>query len=372
MKNSFLLLALLFLMSCSAPRVIKLQSLTKPIDDHGLVFTLPKTMLKIEVFVRKTMHHKGPFAEFADKYFGLQNVIKSEQTSFSIDNVKITSYKEADSTQLYFISHLPHHFKIDFDENGLLNSINACPQPPRPYFTGRTFQDENPYHHSNLFRNYAENNLVEKIDTITEEVHADSASYLKQTLKKTMVEKPMMLRVEEAADYILKVRQNRLNILSATNEVAYEKASIEYMANELLKIENDYMTLFTGITDEQNIICTYYIEPVANQDTYPLFVFSNTEGVVKNAGDKAFSVVLQINSDKIYAKIPDNFSVKHFQNGFPYRLAEISEIIVKTPSTILTTEKLPILQRGIVYRIPLGNHTRISSYPNGNLQLFHY
>ncbi len=372
MKNIFVFLAFMALISCSTPKVINLHAISKPIDDVGVMFSLPKTILKVEVNINRTTLHKGPFAEFADKYFGLQNVITSEQTTYSIGDVNVTTLKEADSTQLYFISNLPHRFKIDFDEYGLLNSINTFGERKEIHKNIRIEQDDNINLQSDLFRNYAENNLVEKIDTITEEVHADTASFLKQTLKKTLIAKPMTLRVEEAADYILKVRQSRLNILSATSEVAFEKASIKYMADELLKIENEYMTLFTGIVDKQMETYTYYVEPLANQDVYPLFVFSNAEGIVKKGGEKSFPIELKITAEKTYSKVTEHLSSKHFQKGFPYRMPENLEITVSSPYATLTNIKLAILQRGVVYRLPFGNHSRMRSRPNGTLEFIKY
>ena len=178
MKNIFVFLAFMALISCSTPKVINLHAISKPIDDVGVMFSLPKTILKVEVNINRTTLHKGPFAEFADKYFGLQNVITSEQTTYSIGDVNVTTLKEADSTQLYFISNLPHRFKIDFDEYGLLNSINTFGERKEIHKNIRIEQDDNINLQSDLFRNYAENNLVEKIDTITEEVHAEKRAKL--------------------------------------------------------------------------------------------------------------------------------------------------------------------------------------------------
>ncbi len=367
MKKIFIYIAVLGLGACTSVKVTHLSKSSKPFENQGILFALPKTIIKVEVSIKKTQRFKGPFSEYADKYLGLQNVIKTDQTVFSIEDAKLTSITEPDSSQLYFISKPFSYLKLDFDENGSLQSANNFEKQKfqkniKPKSESKTSL------YSDVFKYYADNNLFEKIDTVTEEVHADTASFLKQVLKKTLVQKPIVQRVEEAADYILKVRQNRLNILSAMSEVAFSKESIAYMSEQLERIENEYMTLFTGIIDEKIETLTFFIEPNPNQATYPVFVFSPSEGIVANVSDKSSTVVLQINSEKTYGKISNQFSAKHYSNGFPVRVGELAEVTLKSSISNLAYEKILVLQDGMLYRIPFKKHFRFNTFSTGMMK----
>jgi hypothetical protein len=124
MKKTIYFFSLLVLTSCSTPKVTNLHSTIKPIDNNGIVFTLPKTVLKVDVHVKKKQFFKGPFAEFAGKYLGLKNVIANDQAIYSIEEVKLSSFTEADSSQLYYLSYITKGVSLKFTENGNVKSVN--------------------------------------------------------------------------------------------------------------------------------------------------------------------------------------------------------------------------------------------------------
>ena len=61
----------------------------------------------------------------------------------------------------------------------------------------------------------------------------------KPIIKRTLVTKTSQQRAEEAADYILKFRMKRYELITASQEIAYSKEAIEYMNEQLVKMENE-------------------------------------------------------------------------------------------------------------------------------------
>jgi hypothetical protein len=181
-----------------------------------------------------------------------------------------------------------------------------------------------------------------------------------------------MQRAEEAADYILKVRQNRLNLLSATAEVAFEKGSMQYMSEELEKIEKEYMTLFTGIVTEEKSSYTYYIYPAINKTDYALFSFSPNEGILKDETNQNSLVKLTIHQNHYYSDLNKVFSEKHFAKGFPIRLAEQCDVVAKSNNQTFLSEKVQILQYGNVYHLPFSKWTKVSLSKEGLLEFLKY
>ena len=71
--------------SCmSGYNVIHINKDTKPGKKAGFYYSLPQTYVKVDVKVEQIEKIKGPYAEYANKYLGLQNIIKENMKKLII------------------------------------------------------------------------------------------------------------------------------------------------------------------------------------------------------------------------------------------------------------------------------------------------
>ena len=72
-------------------------------NKDGVYYSLPRTVIKVNVTVDRIENYKGPYAEYALKYRGLKNVVESNSVEYKITGIKVTTSAEPDPDQYYFI-----------------------------------------------------------------------------------------------------------------------------------------------------------------------------------------------------------------------------------------------------------------------------
>lgn len=372
----FILSALIFATSCSGPRfnVVKVTEKTAVSDRDGFYYKLSQTGLNIYVTVTKVEKIKGPYAEFAGKYLGLSNVIQENSTSYSLSNIRIVPVISPDPQQNYFVempsceSGKTEKPRLMMTESGILLNTTGEEQN-----TGEVeeleFQTEESKVFPDIFKYFSDLNLFEQVDTIIERVNIDTATIEKMVLRRTLVEKTPEQKAKDAAAFIIKVKENRLNLISGYQEVNYDKETFTLMNSELEKLENEYQKLFTGLTFTQTQQYHFSYMPAASKksDSVALFRFSTLRGVVDTANLNGEPVWLVINADNGCKDISDYISkkdsLKHKSRGYYYRLPEYATLSIVIAGETRLMTKLPINQFGVVSWLP-AQHLNLQLYPN--------
>ena len=288
-RGIILLLMTLTFSACNSYNynVLKVDENTLAPKKFGYYYSLPRNVISIDITVLKTKKIAGPYATFADKYLGIKNAPQINSVKFEMTDIKINSYAEPDPEQFYFVglgkfkNSKAHAMMLRMNESGIIQDVNDNSD-------ALVLQEKiNEKEKSNIdytetFKYFADANLREQIDTIIEKVNMDTGIVVKQILKRSLVEKTLEEKASEAANFITKVKQERLDILTGAQEVAYTDASLRLMNDELSKLEDEYMMLFTGTnqTETFHYRYTYLPESQIYNASVPLFKFSNYAGVV--------------------------------------------------------------------------------------------
>ncbi len=99
-------------------------------NNPGFYYALPRTCLKIDVRVIKTLNIPGPFANYAEKYLGLENVNTYQNSNFEIAKVEVNAFIRPDPEQYYFVEYgeqalkEEENLKLALTQAGLLVAIN--------------------------------------------------------------------------------------------------------------------------------------------------------------------------------------------------------------------------------------------------------
>ena len=372
---NLLLTSVIFVLSgCSGFNVIHITEDTEASKKDGVIYSLPQTFVSIEVTVTETEKIRGPYSKYASKYLGLKNVRLSNSNFFEISDIKISTYSEPDPNEFYYIELGNINYKknngimLQLSESGLIQNINDESELKTKEVESIT-KDEEEIDYSKTFKYFADDNLMEQIDTIIELVNLDTITIEKTILKKRIVEKSMDLKAKEAADFIMRIKENRFNIITGYQEVPYDKGTVEYMYTELEVLENEYMKLFTGMTITRTHKYRYTYLPESNvfSASTPLFKFSKKFGVVKS--NHAYGEIVYIHIDRSQnTKTLGKFLEKNNDpnkkaHGFYYRIPEYAKFTIKQGITLKAEASFLVSQFGIVTFLP-AKKTKLKFYPN--------
>ncbi|MBM3437365.1 MAG: DUF4831 family protein, partial [Bacteroidetes bacterium] len=220
--------------------------------------------------------------------------------------------------------------------------------------------------YSGMFQYSAETNLFEKTDTIITKVVVDTVTIEKKYLDRKWVEKSTEQKAVEAANMVTKIRESRYNLLTGYHEVPYDAGTMSYMDQELKTLENEYLSLFTGIIVEKTLNYSFAVLPENNNESesIPVFVFSERSGIKEpgSAGGEKINLKIEmpvlpsgmvsINKDR----------EKTTEQGFFYRIPATVNVSLEINSDLKAHGIFQIAQFGSVTFLP-SNISSVQFFP---------
>jgi hypothetical protein len=348
--------------------VIRIDNTANLTGKDGIFYSLPRTVIKVDVTVDRIENYRGPYSEYALRYLGLKNVVESTTVEYRITDLKITTSPQPDPDQYYFIELGEKLSKgekaslLSFTESGLilgmmdeLPDTSKNPAAVNPAGNpAETEQDVFP----EIFKYSADVSFFEKVDTIIRKVNIDTMTIERQVLKRTMVEKPLEQKAKEAADFISKIKDNRFNLISGYQEVNYNKETLEYMDEQLKQMQKEYMKLFTGISIHRPISYsfTYTPDPSQVNNDVPLFRFHKTKGItpLEEPGGKAVTIKVQRSgTTNVVSNTLKKTEESKKSKGFFYRIPELAKVTVKVDDNLQEETHCLVNQLGIMSNLPV-------------------
>jgi hypothetical protein len=348
--------------------VFHIDNNTSATGKEGVFYSLPRTVIRIDVEIDRIENYKGPFSEYALKYLGLKNVIMENSIEYKITGFKVTTSQQPDPEQYYFLE-IPGKLSknkraglLSLTESGLI--LGTIPE--KIDTLGREekiINKEEPGLASEkdifpeIFKYSADVNFFEKVDTIIRKVNIDTMTMERQYLKRTILEKSPEQKAKEASDYIVKIKDNRFNLISGFQEVNYNRETLEYMDTQLKQMEEEYMKLFTGISIHKTLTFSFYYTPSPNQvnTEVPIFKYMKSKGMMEldEPGGKIVTIKVQrsgtTSSVASYLKRKTENTKVH---GFYYRIPELARVTVKMGENMTEETQCLVSQLGIVSFLP--------------------
>ena len=349
--------------------VVRIDNNAAPQTREGIFYSLPRTVVKIDVKIDRIENYKGPYSDFALRFLGLKNVIPANTIDYKISDIIITTYPEPDPDQYYFVELEDkdsrggeHGGILSLNDAGIiLGTFSETSDTLKNLMplteTGSMPSDADKDAFGELFKYSADVSVFEKVDTIIRKINIDTMTVERQYYKRTMVEKSPEQKAKEAADYIAKIKDNRFNLLSGAQEVNYNKETLEYMDSQLKTMEKEYLKLFTGITLQKSITFSYKYIPVANQINVeiPIFKFLKSRGVIdldENGGKVVTIKVQRVGNTTTVANYLKKSEKKTKVQGFSYRIPELARVTVKLDENTQEETQCLVSQLGVVTNLP--------------------
>jgi len=360
-RISGIIILILMVVSCSTikevPITVKTTILplgdTVKLYEGSLLYSLPQTGFEFTVVAQRTIQTAGPYHNFAEQFLGLNDIIKNNQTIWSLKDVNIRSFSELDPENYYIIESdgLIESNALALKEAGLILDINSSLYKNRNFYSKNL---ENTDISGIAIRDMGSNEYYDiEQDTSYKIVELDTAfvriPYVLERRRQLSLEE----QAENTARILLELREGRHLILTGeANVFPQDKAAID----EINRLENEYISLFSGKSRSEIITFKFFLVPDREMEEKPviLFRFSPEDGVLEANDLSGRPVVVELMSagkvDNINM-VEDNAKAGSYDKIY-YRVPEVVDVRVTDGRSTLGKSRDLVYQFGKVVTLP--------------------
>lgn len=327
-------------------------SAQKKSDPEGfLTYSLPSTTIVLEVEAIQEKFYVGPYARYAEKYLGIKARQKDE-TTFQLTEIKMTPLVEADQTKRYTTSVKKGQIDATFLK---LSSVGLIS------FSDAKFGDESVWRfptetQGDFSGKGVSSNLTSQSATLYRSDNSASA-YDKVSVQQDMlVEKTPEQRAAETANMILKLRKQRLQIVTGDTDATYSGEAMGTAIGEITRLEEEYMMLFTGYSEYQTQTMRFEVVPQADKtdQMYIAFRLSDTSGLVPADNLSGKPVIMEIVPQEFADPTVSEVEVKNAKEVLAYyRIPAICTVKLMDGANLLLQSRMPVYQLGRESSLPV-------------------
>lgn len=350
--------------SCSSYSVYSTKIAADKNMSGGVLYALPKTVVRVDVMVEKTDYDASPYAQYAEEMLGIV-LDDDEGAMHKITNVAITAINKPDPEAYYYIEPNGSDISVQLTRNGLLRSINSyIEQPSEPTQPINKTDKVSKINLTDLL--YEPVHLNDEDDDYDEEDEGDS---IMAEPKRTASESSSVSlhdRAKAAAKIIMDIRTKKREILYGEYESEYDSKTISEIYRRLEEQEQKYMQLFVGVKTTYKEV--FYVEPdlsqvIVDDQTVELFRFADDKGVVDSTVVDADIIYCNLRCEnemyvvnKFLKQKPKTYfkyssKRRHASKGFRYRVPELVTVSLITPHFTYQHE-VKVAQYGPVMELP--------------------
>lgn len=325
-------------------------SAQKSSDPEGYVtYSLPSTVIVLDVEAVQTNFYAGPYARYAEKYLGIKARQKNE-TSYQIVEVGVAPMVEADLSRRYALAakkgaidasvlKLSSAGLVSFMDGAMTGEVKwRFPVEGKGDFSDRGVSSNLKSEATTLYRN-------EKKDS----------EYSKVSFQQNMVvEKSLEQKAAEAAQMIIRMREQRLQIVTGDTDATYSGEAMGAAINELTRLEKEYMSLFIGYSEEQVQNMRFEVIPSVEKESqmYVAFRVSDSAGLVPADNLSGKPVVMEIIPQEV-AEPQVSAHANPKALCVNYLIPALCTVKVREGSDVLVQARIPVYQLGRLSTMPV-------------------
>lgn len=329
-------------------------------DGKGVFYILPRTVVQVDVTVSTQKHLKGPLSEYAEEFFGIDDAVKYDYTTYEMEDVQIGTFTEPDPGQIYFIEPRGTSSKemktltVQLNRAGFLLSANNMDQElsqEKETETVEEFIGADGKVKSPAF--FIDGKVRTKVDTIIRRAVVDTIVTEQVFYRSRIIQKTGKELAVEMLNKLGKIREDRYKLLTGYQETAYPAEAVEYMDKQLKTLENEIMALFRGKVFTTYNSYTFYYTPAVDElsKAHTLFNFSNSTGLTEAGSSTGEKVMIKATGQglaEVLGKFPGSDAKEDEQSGIFYRIPATCRITVDWDGEILADERVTVNQAGVV------------------------
>lgn len=304
---------------------------------NSVTYALPRTVLVLNVEAQREVFYAGPYAKYSEKYLGVP-APASNQVRYSVTSVDLTAATEADQSVRY--SFVPgsqaQMAYLQLTSQGLVSGAQGTYSAEKgwkyPVDRGSSFSNKG-----------IPSNLTERTTTLYE---GDTA-----VQQSVIVEKSLEAKAKEVADKIFEIRRNKYKILVGDTDATYSGEAMKATIDALNKLENDYLTLFTGYSEYGTQTASFEVIPTAQEtQMYIAFRISDSDGLVPAENVSGTPYLLELDVEPVPAM---NLDPKSKVPVIYYRIPAICNVKLTDGASTLLQARVPVYQLGALATYPV-------------------
>ena len=340
---------MIVVMAAVVPQLVSAQKSSDP--EGFLTYSLPSTTITLDVEAVQEKFYAGPYAKYAEKYLGIKARQKDE-TTFQITEICMVPLLEADQSRRYTVNVKKGQIDATFlklSASGLVSfsdanfgdaSVWRFPTETQGDFSGKGVSS----------------NLTSEATTLYRNSKTESAYNRVAVQQSMVVEKSPEQKAAETAAMILKLRQQRLQIVTGDTDATYSGEAMGAAIEEITRLEKEYMTLFVGYSDFQQQKMRFDVIPQQGLESqmYVAFRLSDAAGLVPADNLSGKPIVMEI--------VPQTFADPQVSSAMLgsakdvqvyYRIPAICTVKIMDGANLLLQSRMPIYQLGKESSLPV-------------------
>jgi hypothetical protein len=304
-------------------------------SEPQLVYSLPKTLIAIDVNVVKSIQKAGPYAQYSERLLAIKNPVTEDKTSWYVSSINVHPIAIADKNKTF---QLESGDGLTLNKQGIICGLNID----------------------------ADINALRDTDASNEiQVEPSNTDFAPQAYnEEQLVSNSTAHMAEVAAKQIYHIRDSRIDLITGDNErLPADGESFKIMLNEMDKAENSITELFVGKKINTAIKKQFTYEPSSKQvKNELLFRISPESGIVDKDDLSGTPVYISVTPTK--TDMPPVDAQK--SNGIFYYIPGKAHITLSMANNILFDEDVEIAQLGSLQSLPssIGKGTQIYFNPN--------
>ena len=289
--------------------------------DYGVVYSLPKTQIELEIKANKVNYTPGEFSKYADRYLRLTNVSADPEEYWELASVKVKSVGVPNSETTYFVKLKDKTVAplMELTEDGIVKTINV------------------PYSNSSVGKKAAPAPAVLQKKANPREFLTEEILMASSTAKMAELVAKEIYRIRESKNALLR---------GEADNMPKDGAQLKLMLDNLNQQETAMTEMFSGKIKKEPKTFTIRLTPKEMKDEVA-FRFSRKLGVVANndlAGEPYYISVTDLKSPDVSATEEGKKKV----DGVAYNLPGKAQVTLMYNNKKLFDDQLPITQFGTV------------------------
>ena len=288
--------------------------------DYGVVYSLPKTQIELEIKANKVKYTPGEFSKYADRYLRLNNVSTDPEVYWELASVKVKSVGVPNGDATYFVKLKDKTVAplMELTEDGIVKSINV------PYSQNGSAKKNTP-------------------TAPAGQVNANPRDFLTEEI---LMANSTAKMAELVAKEIYNIRESKNALLRGeADNMPQDGAQLKIMLDNLNMQERAMTEMFSGTLKEEPKTFTIRLTP-KEMNNEIAFRFSKRLGVVANddlAGEPYYITI----TDMKTPAIPEDDGKKKV-DGIAYNVPGRAHITLTGNNKKVFDGELPITQFGTI------------------------
>ncbi|MCE1200140.1 MAG: DUF4831 family protein [Marinilabiliales bacterium] len=319
----------------------------------GVVYSLPRTGIRITVEANQVKTVHGPYNAFAQKYLGIEDAPKTDDERWTIRSVRMETYGEPDPAAVFKATGT-YSTLLSLSSKGVLLGIKSnireqvSEKVVTTLFPSQDMAQTEPWTDLSMHSFLAEKDTTKRSGTNFKSFEEKAA---------------------EAASDILKLRKRKALLLASKyDKLPPDGEAYRVAVAELDRIIGQYLSLFVGRKTEKSYTQTFDVVPDGKSGKgIVAFRFSPTAGILPESNVSGKPVMLEIEPvSELKQKVEATAGNEANAKGVFYRIPVVANARLINGTDVMAQARFALAQFGVVSALPdglLGGDYSIEFHP---------